>query len=325
MSSAIKNESLTQRRLTGLANLLTVEREARHAPDLEKLGFVIVNESLRLFSYQQAVFWLWSPNNKIKLQSISGVASFDVNSPQVLWFLRAIDSLINITPAETIVQKIGPHLLTESMQKEWLQWSQSAGLSLSLQHPLTKQPLGGVWLMRESPWEEGEMVLAERLAEGFAQSLALLQSSRRNGFFRGLSGWLLRPLVILFVMVAIFSLPVPQSVLAPAEIVAIEPEVVAAPMDGVVAKFYVEPNQAVTAGQRLFDLDPEKITNRRQVALDELALAQAEYRKAAQQAFAGDHTGAGTAALKAMLDKAAAEVAYSEKLLQRLQVTAAGA
>ena len=50
--------------------------------------------------------------------------------------------------------------------------------------------------------------------------------------------------------------PVRLSVLAPAELVPAHPEVIRAPIDGVIGQFHVQPNQAVKKGQLLFQIDP---------------------------------------------------------------------
>ena len=57
-----------------------------------------------------------------------------------------------------------------------------------------------------------------------------------------------------------------MSTLAPAEIQTSNPVIVAAPLDGVIERFHVQPNQAVAAGQPLFSFDSTVLRSRFEVA-----------------------------------------------------------
>ena len=63
-----------------------------------------------------------------------------------------------------------------------------------------------------------------------------------------------------------FLIPVRQTSLAPAEVIALDAEAVAAPIDRVVKTIHVRPNQAVQVGQPLFSLDDTTLRNRLEVA-----------------------------------------------------------
>ena len=73
--------------------------------------------------------------------------------------------------------------------------------------------------------------------------------------------WILAGLLVLSLFV-----PVRLSVLAPAEVVALNATAVAAPQDGVVGSFAVAPNAKVKAGDLLFSLDDSSLLNRLAVA-----------------------------------------------------------
>ena len=78
-------------------------------------------------------------------------------------------------------------------------------------------------------------------------------------------------------------MPVQLTVLAPAELVPLNPTLVRAPMDGVVDKILVQPNQKVKAGEPLFEFDSVKLESKTKIAASALATSQAEYRNRAQQ------------------------------------------
>src|SRR5690606_18216874 len=83
-----------------------------------------------------------------------------------------------------------------------------------------------------------------------------------------------------------------QSVLAPAEVVPRNGQVVAAPLDGVVAEFLVKPNQSVQAGQVLMRFDATSLKAQADVAERTLGVAEAELKANAQRAFSDADSGA---------------------------------
>jgi multidrug resistance efflux pump len=115
---------------------------------------------------------------------------------------------------------------------------------------------------------------------------------------------------------------VPQSALAPAEVVAAQPRVVAAPMDGVIAQVHVDPNQSVESGQKLFSFDATELRSQAAVARRALAIAEAELRRAGQGAFADRQETAKLRVLETKRDLRAAELAQAEERLSRVTVTA---
>jgi multidrug efflux pump subunit AcrA (membrane-fusion protein) len=123
-------------------------------------------------------------------------------------------------------------------------------------------------------------------------------------------------------LVALMLLPVRLSALAPAEVVPFAPTIVRAPLEGIVDHFDVQPNDPVKKGQKLLALDPRAIRNKLDVAVQELAVAEAEYRQAAQQAVFDDKSRAQLAVLKGKMDQRRADSDYAKSLLDRIQITA---
>ncbi len=122
--------------------------------------------------------------------------------------------------------------------------------------------------------------------------------------------------------IAALWLPVTLSALAPAEVVAFQPTIIRAPLEGVVDRFEVQPNDQVKEGQVLLVLDRRAIENKLEVASKALAVAEAEYRQAAQQAVFDDKSRALLAVLKGRAEQRRADVTYNQSLLDRIRVTA---
>ena len=117
-------------------------------------------------------------------------------------------------------------------------------------------------------------------------------------------------------------LPVHQTVLAPAEIRAYQPEIVSAPLEGVIKTFHVEPNTTVAEGDLLFSMDDTTLRNRYEIAEKALAVTEANYMRAAQKSFTDDESKAELALLNARVEEKSAEVRYTAELLERIHVRA---
>ncbi|MDQ8031562.1 MAG: HlyD family efflux transporter periplasmic adaptor subunit, partial [Bordetella sp.] len=121
---------------------------------------------------------------------------------------------------------------------------------------------------------------------------------------------------------ALLFVPVRQSVLAPAEIVARAPMAVRAPLAGVVDSIAVTPNQAVQQGQLLATLDAREVNGKLESARQALAVADAELRQTQQQALYDERSKAALALARGKRAQAQNDVAYYQEALARTQLRA---
>ena len=306
------------RQLLRMSLLLQLEGRARRAETLEELAFVIVNETMGLVQYAQAVLWL-PDGGAGRFAAVSGVAMPDQDGPFLQWLRRAAGHL-RLDPAGAPRPVTAANLPAE-LAAGWGEWLAAVLLVLPL--PGARGAPGGVLLLaRPDAPSEQERPLLDELAGAYGHALAGFQG-RGGGWTGRLRA---RPgraaLVAAAGLALLVAFPVRQTALAPAEVVAREPTLVRAPVEGVVERILVRPNETVAEGQPLVALDPTRLRSRIEVACKALVVAEAEYRQAAQQAFADARANASLAALKGRLDQQAAELAYLETLEQRLTVTA---
>jgi hypothetical protein len=125
-------------------------------------------------------------------------------------------------------------------------------------------------------------------------------------------------------IVLVLLLPVRLTVLAPGELVPANPLVVRAPLDGVIDVFHVQPNQAVQKDQPLFGFDEALIKSRLDVAQQNLATAETEYRQTTQQALIDPKYRNQLALLTGKIEERRAEVEYLQEQFNRSRVLAAG-
>lgn len=123
-------------------------------------------------------------------------------------------------------------------------------------------------------------------------------------------------------MLIVLFFPVRLSILAPGELVPVDPAVIRAPLDGTVDQFFVSPNARVAAGDKLFQLNLTALQSKLEVAQQGLVTAEAEYRQAAQQAVFDDKSKVQLALLQGRIGEKQAEAGYLKAQLERAQVVA---
>lgn len=291
-----------------------LQERARAARSLRELWFTMANETWQLLPYSQAYLWQ-ADGGAPRLRTAAGLAQLAEDSPLTVWLRRLgrwLDRRIGDDPV-FLDRSDAPEELGEG-------WDEWMGPLLFVQPVLTPngQRLGIVGLVLEDAPSEAIQTVLLRTFAAYGHAWAALAPRRRSR--PGLRGWLGWSVIAL--LVAAMFVPVRLSVLAPAEVIGLDAQVIAAPMDGVIESFAVAPNQAVGAGQLLFSLDATTLVNRREVAARQVQIARADALAAAQKAFSSDASRAELAALDGKVAEREAELAYLEQLLQRIRVHA---
>lgn len=320
--------------VNGLLMLLELQRQAWRQATAPELRYHIVNQTRRLIAYRQAAFLTLADRGRPTLEAVSNIAVLEPNAPFVQWLEDAVRA-VAAGPQADAVHVVDPTALPAEVRGAWGEWGPAQVLWCPLRKPEPQRetppgapaesrdkaapPPAGLWLGRDEPWTDGEILLLRHLAEGYGHAWWALSGKRAKR--RGLRRALL-PLLVLLAVAGALAIPVPMSTLAPAEIQTSNPVIVAAPLDGVIERFHVQPNQAVAAGQPLFSFDSTVLRSRFEVARKGLTQAEAELLTASQAAFADPQTKARVAQLRAQVELRRAELALARDLLDRVTVKA---
>ena len=318
MVASLENSPQKQQ-LAGLALMLQLEKQIRHAKDAAEFGFLVVNETRRLLRYDQALLWRrsgWSA----KIIAVSGVDRPNDKAPYILWVQKICKYFSGHDSFQSpclIVEEQVPKRLRDG----WRKWMGGEAVWCPLSGG-DGAVLGGLLLTRaDSRWQDVELALLGQLADSYGHAWQLLQMRtvwrrpRQSGPLRWLLG-----LVIVAILAGAMFLPVKLSVLAPARIVPIEPLVVSAPLQGVIKQFYVQPNQEVKAGQPLFRFDDTELRNRLQVTEKALLEAETELQRARQQSLFERDKSVDVDLLQARVALKRAEVNYAVEALAKVEV-----
>ena len=307
-----------------LSTIIQLEQSARHAETVAELGFVMVNETLRLVPYKQAIFWLLKPNGTITIRSVSGTDTPTSNAPLIQDLSRLLKKLIKRLGSEKSRQTlaISPDDLEDKLKDDYQRCELKELLWCPLIPPNQKF-LGGIVLTKNAKWNESETILLDRLLDSYAHALWALEKNRGSLINRLIQFVRHKPvkLAILILVIGALFLPVRLSVLAPVEIVPRDPLVVSSPMDGVIKEIHVLPNGPVNDGTLLVSLEDTGFRNEYEVSLKALDVAKAEYAKAVQKSFLDNESRAQIAKLSAEVKLKEAEAAFADEMLQLTRIT----
>ncbi|MBF0166974.1 MAG: HlyD family efflux transporter periplasmic adaptor subunit [Alphaproteobacteria bacterium] len=289
------------RQIAGLGHLLDIEREAREATTPAALAFVMVNRTRLVLPCDMAAAWTMGATG-IRVAAVSAVSDVDQNGPFAQW-------LIGRLRKQAVSQ-----IMTESGS-----WSEAP--TEALWCPLPGGP-GGFVLLRHLPWQEADKRIAERLAATFAHASKALGPQRiaHNLWMRTNRRRILAGAAALMLLLAM--LPVRQSAVAPATVVASKPLAITAPVDGIIAEVVVQPYDAVTADQPLVRFDSTQARGRLQLARNSERVAAADLLKTRQRAFSDADASASLSQTAAQLDLHRSEAAFAQELLDRTQIKA---
>lgn len=296
--------------------LLQLEAEIRRAESLKSLQFLIANDTRRIASYRQA-YVLEARRSSYRVAAISSLAVVDRNAPAVRWTEAIVNVLVDGFTQQA-VQFINAMDCPEELRNDWPNFSFSHAALCALVTP-TGQYLGALWISRDQPFTESDRTVLSRLGETYGHAWGALAGWRAKR--RGPSGARIG-FALLLLAVALMFVPIRMTALAPSEIVATEPMVVAAPLDGVIKQVLVPPNTRVESGEHLFNYEAVDLHNEYEIAERRLDVARAVFRKAESSAFQDPESRARLAQLEAEVDLLAIERDYARERLDRVSVTA---
>ena len=309
-----------------LALLLDVEGRLRELPSAEDVRFFAVNETRALLDYSQAFFMSVDGRGRVRMEVASGLGTVDGNAPLV----RAIESVAGGMARDLAERQDGEERrghVRRSLDapgeggdndEELRTWPFREFIWLPMRDR-GGRTFGGLLLARKTEWNDADAVIGERLASAVAHALMALEPP---SLLRRLAPpkWLMVAAPLVFM--ALMLVPVPMTAVAPVEVVADDPFIVAAPMDGVIAEILKDPDVPVRVGETLFVFDDTRLKADAEVAARREAVAMARLETVRKAAFGDPDARRRLAEAKAELALARAEREHAERLLGLVRVRA---
>ncbi len=307
-------------RNTSFTMLLQLEGMVRAARTQQELQFFFVNETRRLVPYRQAILLIppIPSSQSYEVRAASSVPVMDRTVPLMQWTERLIGELRKTSTGPEI-SHVTEEDCPEELRPDWKEFTLEYGLWCPLKHP-GGQIIGGLWLTRDEPWVDHEVTVLQRLGDAYAYAWRAVGPSNTRRWRWGLSRTMTWILAV--VMLSALAIPVPMSTLAPAKIVAKEPSIVSAPIDGVIAEIFVLPNTMVSKGQVLFKYEDTTFRSEYEVAERNLDVGMAQYRRAVQGSFVDAEQKSEVPLLKAEVELRETERNYTHERLAKVEVRA---
>ncbi|KAF0813331.1 hypothetical protein IGB42_02260 [Andreprevotia sp. IGB-42] len=301
-----------------LLSLDQLRDRALAAETLNALAFSMANDLYPLLHFRQALV-LAEHGKRFELLAISGLVKPEEDSPYLIWLPRAVRWLA------AQLQDAEPHWLARDaldvppeVAEGWAEWW-PAGIWTVPLHQQDGKRLGVLLVLLDEPPAEPLLPLLRGLWQTWAYCwAALLRRQRRLPWQPNRRHWALAGLLV----AALAFIPVRQTVLAPAEVVSREAQIISSPVDGVIERITVRPNQVVAQGALLFSLDETSLRSRVDVLTKQVAVADAELMAASQRAFDNAQSKSELAVLGGVAQQRRAELEATMAQLKRTQVVA---
>ena len=306
-----------------LASLLALQQELREIDKLNSLAFFIAHQTKLVTHYQRAIVWSSYQKKNIVIRSISGIAQINKNSPYQLAANRFIYKLMTHDHQNAKVF-ITDRQDSSDLSSYWLDDLDQYCVAKYFFND-QNEIIGGMILLCTQQPDESQVNQLNWIAEAYNQSWKHL--TKPNHVVTQIAHYFkhrkrrLTWLIMLAIILAMF-IRVPQSVLAPASIIAKDPSIITVPMEGVIEHIKVKPEQAVNKGTVLFSMDQRDLLNANELAKKELATIIAKYKTAVQSSFEDIEERAEIKVLQAQMKEKELEVNYTNHLLEESNVRA---
>jgi multidrug resistance efflux pump len=310
----------TPRFRDGTLVLLELEAEIRRQQTEKELLFHLLNETKRILPFRQA-FALRRRHADAGFQvtGVSSLAAVDRNVPLIRWIERVVANLPPEASRTDQPLAFGREAYVDADDRDAASYPFGHALWLPMRiHE--GQALGGALLFAGEPWTEPQQKIAARLAETYSHAWGALAGPQRpwqRWRFDRKTRWLVAAALLL---ACIF--PVSMSALAPMEVAAADPSVIAAPLTGVVAEILVPPNSPVKAGQPILRFEDTKLRNELELAQRKMQVATARFASTSQAAIDSADANREVAINKAELELATAQYDYARDLMAKSVLSA---
>jgi multidrug resistance efflux pump len=313
---SVKVAGMQDAATSGLQILMQIERDARRAQTVAELAFLMANETRRAIGARQ-IFVLKIQDTQPEVSAVSSISTVERQSPVIIWIeQKAKKALQNLHGNKPMSQNLKSGESRDETAKVF-PFPESLIAPIASPHG---QQLGMIMAVRETEFNENEAMVLQRLCETFGHAWSALGGVKPSILSR-----LKRPAVggvAALLLVAAGFIPVPMTALAPAEVMALEPVIVAAPIDGSIDQVLVDPNQSVKAGDTLFRYSDTQAKGAFDVAEREVSVAEAKLRQTSQMAFVDASAKRELAVARTELRLKKAELSYASDILDRTTVRA---
>lgn len=254
--------------------------KAYQAGTKESLAFIILNDSIQAIRYERAVLWEFS-DSQIKFRGVSGHSHFKHDTELVGKWKTLIEGL-------TQPQQSG-QLIAESFAdggSAWKNYEKEEHATVTWLPIFAGEELVlGLWIehfgQQLQPAESrGETLkfLAQFLLPAYGAAWKKLSGSSLNTALGYLKTNAMKISLVIFFFLLIVRIPL--RIVAPCEVVAKDPVMITAPLEGIVENVSVNPGQSVKKDDILYQYDSRLAYHNLLISKKEVEIYEEELRRA---------------------------------------------
>lgn len=274
------NTAELDKRLLKLSTALLVQKEVRKCTSLKQIYTYFCTETVALHGQDQSL--LFGINNRsVSFLGAGNVQPADPDAPLIRSIRKIVRQYLHNDGAATSAATV--HVFIPGLEVSG-QHEMNGLASNWLWIPLLDSDtrlIGVLLLLRNSPWTDREMLLAETMGEAYGYSLSTLQN-RPSLRLR------IKPIgtvAFILILCLLYLVKIPLLTFGDAQIVASHPVPVTSPLQGVVKKVHVPAFRMVHAGDLLVSFDKTELQATRDVAEKNLQVTQAELERIKLQSY----------------------------------------
>lgn len=313
---ATSNES-TQAQIEGLATLLVLDDEIKRLANMREFGFFSTNETHRLIAYHTAYLWEKKDFVGAELVAQSGTAEFDSHTSINLWLEERIQFIL----AGEYAKQIHPFNTNDFEKEIQNSWPDTLPHDF-LWCPFSENqlaPTGGLLFFKETPFSESEIKMLRWLLASYQYTWTILikpktvdrwQLLKKKPYFTAL----------MIALAGALFFPVHLSVIGTGTVVAKNPALINAPMQGIIKSFAVTPGSYVKKDQLLLTLDDTDLLSASKVNQRDYSLTEVKLRTAINESFSDQKKRTEVPLLQAQLAIDKAKLDYTNELLAKTRL-----
>lgn len=306
-----------------ISHFIDLEIEARQCPDLDALRYAIVNSTRKLAAFDQAFLAEPTLTGGWNVTRAASVSKVDRHSP----LIRAITAWLQHPnhagkkPCDVRLANIEQEARAWNLEAETIAFPNALWLPMKGRNG---EVLAALIALKKENWRPQHSALMMPLVSTYAHAWEALAPKtaapiqRARGY---VSKSRLALVLALISLIAAF-VPVSLSALAPSEIVASEPMLVTAPIEGVIGEILAPPGAWVEKGTPIVKYVDVKLRSDAEIAARNMAVVEARHFKIVQSAIATQKDMQELATAKAELDLANAELNFARAMLERSEIRA---
>lgn len=300
-----------------ITRLIDLEKKAREAKNKDELNFVITNETRKIVKYTTSFLLMPSVTDQLQVVSVSDIASVDRTAPTINFIEKVVQEKKN--PKEKVfldVEEIGKELK--------LRRPNNLPKNLYCFPVISPQKgvLGYLVFSKARTFDGDQIMLINHLSKiyGHCYNIFLQKFSLKKFIKQKLKKKDAKRNIAIAVLICLFPLQLKST--APVEVVAKNPFIVTAPVDGVVKQIVVNNNDEIKQGDLLIELEDEDLKSNYNLALQSYKIAEKELLRGRQISFTNNEAKAKLNELAAQVDLKKIELKFAQNKMENTKINA---